>query len=57
MGFKTYKAVVAKLVEEYKNEYYGFEDVQTGIMQFGYGLILGEGALARRGHLFQGGCE
>jgi len=45
-GFKTLKAFVAKLVEKYKGEYYGFKDMQIGIVQFGNGRILKDGTIA-----------
>merc|ERR1719421_2494774 len=45
-GFKIVKAFVAKLVSKYKGEYYGFKDVQIGIVQFGNGQILKDGTIA-----------
>jgi uncharacterized protein YegL len=45
-GFKIVKAFVAKLVSKYKGEYYGFKDMQIGIVQFGNGRILKDGTIA-----------
>jgi uncharacterized protein YegL len=45
-GFKTLKGFVAKLADRYKGEYYGFKDMQIGIVQFGNGRILDDGTIA-----------
>jgi len=45
-GFKTLKAFVATLVSKYKGEYYGYKDMQIGIVQFGNGRILDDGTIA-----------
>merc|ERR1719281_557927 len=45
-GFKILKAFVATLVSKYKGEYYGYKDMQIGIVQFGNGRILDDGTIA-----------
>merc|ERR1719197_1126869 len=38
--------MVAKLVDRYKGQYYGYKDMQIGIVQFGNGRILKDGTIA-----------
>jgi len=45
-GFKIIKGFAAKLVEKYKGQYYGFTDMQIGIVQFGNGAILEDGSIS-----------
>merc|ERR1719169_211126 len=39
-GFKTLQRFALTLLEKYKGEYYGMEDMRVGIVQFGNGEIL-----------------
>merc|ERR1719388_317662 len=45
-GFKILKKFASVLVDKYKGEYYGFTDMQIGIVQFGNGEILKDGTIA-----------
>jgi hypothetical protein len=45
-GFKIVKDFATKLVEKYKGEYYGFEDMRVGVVQFGNGKIEADGTVS-----------
>jgi uncharacterized protein YegL len=45
-GFKALRTFAYVLVNNYKGEYYGFEDMKIGIVQFGNGEILKDGTVA-----------
>jgi len=45
-GFKILRTFAYVLVDKYKGEYYGYTDMQIGIVQFGNGEILKDGTVA-----------
>jgi len=45
-GWKILKDFAAGLMDKYKGEYYGYEDVRIGIAQFGNGEILDDGTIS-----------
>jgi hypothetical protein len=45
-GFKIVKGFASKLVERYKGEYYGHEDMRIGVVQFGNGFIKADGTVS-----------
>merc|ERR1719359_1382389 len=46
-GFKVIKGFSVKLIEKYKGEYFGYEDMKIGIVQFGNGEIMPDGTIAK----------
>jgi hypothetical protein len=46
-GFKIIQGFAVKLMEKYKGEYFGYEEMQVGIVQFGNGEILPDGSIAK----------
>merc|ERR1719316_2234632 len=46
-GFKVMKGFAVKLMEKYKGEYFGFEDMKVGIVQFGNGEIMPDGSISQ----------
>merc|ERR1719316_1095243 len=46
-GFKVIKGFTLKLIEKYKGEYFGFEDMKIGIVQFGNGEITADGSVSK----------
>jgi len=44
-GFEILKGFSASLIERYKGEYYGYEDMKIGVVQFGNGEILPDGSI------------
>merc|ERR1719272_1683528 len=45
-GFQILKDFTSKLIDKYKGEYYGFEDMKIGVIQFGNGEILDDGTIS-----------
>jgi len=45
-GWKILKDFAAGLMDKYKGEYYGYEDMRIGIAQFGNGEILDDGTVS-----------
>merc|ERR1719392_547505 len=45
-GFKILKNFAAGLVDKYKGQYYGYEDMRIGVAQFGNGEILDDGTVS-----------
>merc|ERR1719316_1719662 len=45
-GFTIVKGFAAKLIENYKGEYFGFEDMRVGVVQFGNGKIQADGTVS-----------
>jgi len=45
-GFKILKDFAAGLIDKYKGEYYGYEDMRIGVAQFGNGEILDDGTVS-----------
>merc|ERR1719498_1236096 len=46
-GFKVIKGFAVKLLEKYKGEYFGYEDMKIGIVQFGNGEIAADGSVSK----------
>merc|ERR1719316_1932508 len=46
-GFKVIKGFTLKLIEKYKGEYFGYEDMKIGIVQFGNGEIVADGSVSK----------
>merc|ERR1719450_773613 len=46
-GFKVIKGFSVKLMEKYKGEYFGYEDMKVGIVQFGNGEITADGSVSK----------
>merc|ERR1719392_422676 len=45
-GFKILKDFAVGLIDKYKGEYYGYEDMRIGVAQFGNGEILDDGTVS-----------
>merc|ERR1719181_1925336 len=45
-GFKILKEFAAGLIDRYKGEYYGYEDMRIGVAQFSNGEILDDGTVS-----------
>jgi hypothetical protein len=45
-GWKILKDFAAGLIDKYKGEYYGYEDMRIGVAQFGNGEILDDGTIS-----------
>merc|ERR1719310_2658300 len=45
-GFTIVKGFAAKLIENYKGEYFGYEDMRIGVVQFGNGKIQADGTVS-----------
>merc|ERR1719460_1196569 len=45
-GWKILKDFAAGLIDKYKGEYYGYEDMRIGVAQFGNGEILDDGTVS-----------
>merc|ERR1719453_290842 len=46
-GFKIIKGFSVKLMEKYKGQYFGYEEMRVGIVQFGNGEIMFDGSISR----------
>merc|ERR1719258_342090 len=42
-GFNIVKGFAAKLIDNYKGEYFGYEDMRIGVVQFGNGKVEADG--------------
>merc|ERR1719453_1696869 len=45
-GFKIVRGFAAKLIDNYKGEYFGYEDMRIGVVQFGNGKIEADGTVS-----------
>jgi len=45
-GFKVVRGFAAKLIDNYKGEYFGYEDMRIGVVRFGNGKIEADGTVS-----------
>jgi len=45
-GYKILKDFAASLIDKYKGQYYGYEDMRIGVVQFGNGEIMDDGSVS-----------